>query len=64
MSKLENARSHQETVRAGLHILARIIAREVVKDRLGKMDGLKTDPSFTDTMPAQVGEYLKGAVQQ
>lgn len=37
MPKIENARSPQETVQAGLRILTRIIAREVVKDRLGEV---------------------------
>jgi len=56
MSKFENARSPQETVQSGLRILARIIAREVVKDRLGEMEGLKPDPQFTDATPAQIAE--------
>jgi len=61
MRKTQNARSPQETTQAGLRILARIIAREAVKGRLAKMDGLKPDPMFVDATSAQVGEYLKGA---
>lgn len=63
MSKLDNSRSPQETIQAGLRILARIIARETVKERLAKMDSLNPDPSLTETMAAQIGEYLKGAAQ-
>lgn len=64
MSKTHNARSPQETAQAGLRILARIIAREAVKDRLAKMEAVKPDPLFVDATPAQVGEYLKGAAQR
>lgn len=62
MPKAQNARSPQETVQVGLRILARIIAREAVKDRLAKMEGVKPDPLCVDATPAQVGECLKGAV--
>lgn len=63
MPRLENARSPNETVQAGLRILARIIAREAVKDRLAKMEAVKPDPLFVGATPAEIGECLKGAAQ-
>jgi len=68
MSELENARSPQETVQAGLRILARIIAREVLKDQLANIDVLLSDspstPPSTDVTPVEVGKYLKGNAQR
>ncbi len=64
MSKTQNARSPQETSQAGLRILARIIAREAVKDRLAKMEVVKPEPLLVDATPAQIGECLKGAAQR
>ncbi|MGC8576281.1 MAG: hypothetical protein ACP5L3_07170 [Caldisericum sp.] len=64
MPKVENSRSPQETVQAGLRILARIIVREVVKDRLANIDRLKGALAPMDRTPAEVGEYLKGAAQR
>jgi hypothetical protein len=61
MRKFQKARSPQETTQFGLRILARIIAREAVKARLAKVDGLNPDPVFVEATPAPVGEYLKGA---
>lgn len=63
MSNTHNARTPQEIAQAGLRILARIIAREAVKDRLAKMEAVKPVPLFVDDPPAQVGECLKGAAQ-
>jgi hypothetical protein len=64
MPKLGISRSPQETVQAGLLILARIIAREVVKDQLANIDRLKGVPVRIDRTPAEASEYLKGAVQR
>jgi len=48
MAKTHNARSPQETAQAGLRLLARIIAREAVKDRRAKMEAVKPDPRLLD----------------
>ena len=62
MPKLENARSR--TVQAGLHILARIIAKEVIKDRLAEMDGLEPDLPSPEIPPVEVGELIEGNAQR
>ena len=64
MSEIENARSPQETVQAGLRILAQIVAREVLKDRLTKISMLLSDSPSTDVTSMEAGKYLKGTAQR
>jgi hypothetical protein len=44
---------------AGLRILAKIIAREVVHQQLTKIDGLGADPALLDPMVAQVSDSVR-----
>jgi hypothetical protein len=48
---------------AGLRILAKIIAREVVQQQLAKIDLLALDSAF-DPVPAQVSDYVKGVTNR
>ena len=56
--KSENGRSPGETVQAGLRILARIIAREAVRERLAKTNTLKPDSSSSEASPAEVSIHV------
>ncbi len=64
MREPENACPPREKIQAGLHILARIIAKEVIKDRLAEMDGLESDLPSPETPPVEVGELIEGAAQR
>jgi hypothetical protein len=44
---------------AGLRILAKIIAREVVHQQLAKIDGLPADPTLLDPVVVQVSDYVR-----
>lgn len=46
--------STQETLQAGLRILAKIIAKEVVRERLVKAEMVESNSSSPDTLPAEV----------
>ena len=51
-------------IQTGLCILAKIIAKEVIKDRLAEMDGLESDLPSPETPPVEVGELIEGAAQR
>jgi len=44
---------------AGLRILAKIIASEVVHQQLAKIDGLAANPAPLDPVVAQVSDYVR-----
>jgi hypothetical protein len=51
VDRVKNSRQSQTTIREGLHILARIIARETLKAHAMEMDGLHISPPSPDTLP-------------
>ena len=57
------SKSPEETVHAGLRILARIIAREAVKERLAKVEGCNLDPCSNDAVRAEVTQCVGGAAE-
>ncbi len=58
-SKTQNSRTPQETAQAGLRILARIIAREAIRDQLAKMEIPQPVPLRIDISPVRIGECIK-----
>jgi hypothetical protein len=50
VDRVKNSRQSQATVREGLHILARIIARETLKADSREMDGQNISPTSLDTL--------------
>ena len=49
-----------ETIRAGLRILARIIAREEIEKQLAEGDKSYGDVSLSEMVPSKVMESVKG----
>jgi hypothetical protein len=47
---------------AGLRILAKIIAREMVHQQLAKIDGLGAGPPSADPILAEITDYAKGVI--
>jgi hypothetical protein len=60
MPEARASTSPKREVCAGLRILAKIIAREVVHQQLAKIDGLGADPTSAGPIPAEVSDYVKG----
>ena len=56
MKKVANDRSSQEIVKTGLRILAKLIARQAIKERLAETDTVQPDLSFADTVSAEVSK--------
>jgi hypothetical protein len=56
--KFENSGSSREIAQAGLRILARIIAREAVRERPAKTNTLKPDSSSSEASPAEVSIHV------
>jgi hypothetical protein len=59
MPRLRASGTPKGEVCAGLRILAKIIAREVVHQQLAKIDGLPADPVLLDPVVAQVSDYVR-----
>jgi hypothetical protein len=59
MPEVRASKSPKGEVCAGLRILAKIIAREVVHQQPAKIDGLGADPASLDLVLAQVSDYVK-----
>jgi len=51
--KIDNSQSPRDTIRNGLRILAKIIAREVVNGRPAKTGGLLSDSPSSDAIRAE-----------
>jgi hypothetical protein len=60
MSEARASKSPKGEVCAGLRILAKIIAREVVHRQLAKIDGLAADPGSADPIFAEVSADVEG----
>ena len=56
--KPDNSRSPEKTVQAGLRILAKIIAREAVRERLAKTDAMRPDSLSSEASPAEVSIHV------
>jgi hypothetical protein len=63
MPEIASVLSPHDTIRDGLRVLAQIIAREVLKDRLVKIGGLRSDSPSTDVTFVETDKYLKGTAQ-
>jgi hypothetical protein len=59
MPRVRASKTPKGEVCAGLRILAKIIAREVVHQQLAKIDGLGAEPALLDPMVAQVSDYAR-----
>jgi hypothetical protein len=59
MPRVRASATPKGEVSAGLRILAKIIAREVVHQQLAKMDGLATDAALFDPVVAQVSDDVR-----
>jgi hypothetical protein len=59
MPEVRAPKSPKGEVCAGLRILAKIIAREVVHQPLAKIDGLTADPASADPILAGVSDDVK-----
>jgi hypothetical protein len=59
MQEIDNPRFPRDTLRDGLRILAKIIAREVVNGRLVKMEGLPSDPPSQDVIHTEFADIPK-----
>ena len=59
MPEVRASKSPKGEVCAGLRILAKIIAREVVHQQLTKIDGLGADPALLDPVVAQVSDSVR-----
>lgn len=59
-ARKEKTEDLHETVRAGLRILARIIAREEIERQLSEGDKSYSDVSLSETVPSKVMESVKG----
>jgi hypothetical protein len=59
MPEVRASKSPTGEVCAGLRILAKIIAREVVHQQLAKIDGLAADPASADPILAEVSDDVK-----
>jgi hypothetical protein len=57
--KAGSTRFPRENVQVGLQILARIIAREALKDRLAKIDSLHSHASAPDPCPMATVELVE-----
>ncbi len=64
MQEINHCRSPEDTIQDGLRILARIIAREAVKNRLAKRDELPLGHQFKGAIPPEFSEYPKGVAQR
>jgi hypothetical protein len=64
MPQVRASKSPTAEVCAGLRILAKIIAREVVHQQLGKIGRLGADPTSLDPVLAQVSDYGKGVIHR
>jgi hypothetical protein len=64
MPEMRASKSPKGEVCIGLRILAKIIAREVVHQQLGKIGGLGADPASLDPVLAQVSDYVKGVIHR
>ena len=62
--RIENTAYPRTMIQPGLRILAKIIAKEVIKDRLAEMDGLESDLPSPETPPVEVGELIEGNAQR
>jgi hypothetical protein len=56
MKRAKSIPQSQTTIKNGLHILARIIARETLKDHLIEVDRLNTDFSPPSVLPEETSE--------
>jgi hypothetical protein len=59
VQKAGSTRFPRENVQDGLQILARIIAREALKDRLAKIDSLHSHASAPDPCPMDAVEFIE-----
>lgn len=52
-----------ETIQAGLHILAKIIAREVANDRRAELEALESGQPFKGIMREKAKKNMQGIAQ-
>ena len=64
MPRIENTAYLQAMIQPGLRILAKIIAKEVVKDRLAGEDGQESDFPSLGILPVEGGESVEGDTQR
>jgi hypothetical protein len=61
MPQVRGSKSPKGEVCAGLRILAKIIAREVVHQQLAKIDLPAADSASLDPLLAEVSDYVEGS---
>jgi hypothetical protein len=59
MPRVRASKTPKGDVCAGLRILEKIIAREVVYQQRAKIDGLGADPALLGPVVAQVSDYVR-----